>query len=78
MTPASAPDGTAIELRGVSYRLNSGRTLVDALDLSITRGETTILLGRSGSGKTTSLRLINRLLEPTSGEIFVEGRRQTE
>ena len=38
------------------------------------RGETVVLLGRSGSGKTTTLKLINRLLEPTAGEVWVEGR----
>src|SRR5262249_40673086 len=41
-------------------------------------GETIVLLGRSGSGKTTTLRLINRLLEPSSGEVVVEGTRTTD
>jgi osmoprotectant transport system ATP-binding protein len=43
------------------------------LAFDVLRGETLVLLGRSGSGKTTTLKLINRLLEPTSGEVFVEG-----
>ena len=43
------------------------------LSLKIARGETLVLLGRSGSGKTTTLKLINKLLEPTAGEIDVEG-----
>ena len=43
------------------------------LSLEIARGETLVLLGRSGSGKTTTLKLINRLLEPTAGRIEVEG-----
>jgi len=47
------------------------------LSLQVQGGETLILLGRSGSGKTTTLKLINRLLEPTAGEILVEGRRTT-
>lgn len=42
------------------------------LSLNVRRGETLALLGRSGSGKTTTLRLINRLIEPTSGQIFVD------
>jgi osmoprotectant transport system ATP-binding protein len=42
--------------------------------LAIERGETLVLLGRSGSGKTTTLRLINRLLSPTAGDILIEGR----
>jgi osmoprotectant transport system ATP-binding protein len=68
----------SIELRGVSYRLESGRTLIDNLDLTVERGEMLIVLGRSGSGKTTSLRLINALLKPSAGEIFIESRRQAE
>ncbi len=47
---------------------------MSGLDLKIERGETIVLLGRSGSGKTTTLKLINRLLEPTEGEIFIGGR----
>jgi osmoprotectant transport system ATP-binding protein len=72
------PNDLAIELRGVSYRLADGRALIDRLDLTVKRGEMLIVLGRSGSGKTTALRLINALLAPSSGEIFIEGRRQTE
>jgi len=62
-----------IEFRDVSYRLNGAGILVD-LNLEIRRGETLVLLGRSGSGKTTTLKLINQLLTPSSGEIWVEGR----
>ncbi len=54
------------------------RRLVSDISLSIETGETVVLLGRSGSGKTTLLRLINRMLEPTSGEVLVEGRATTE
>jgi osmoprotectant transport system ATP-binding protein len=64
----------AIEFRGVSYRLDSGRALVSDLNLQVRFGETLVLLGRSGSGKTTTLKLINRLLEPTEGQVLVEGR----
>ncbi len=45
--------------------------------LRVSTGETIALLGRSGSGKTTLLKLINRLLEPTSGQVLVEGRPTT-
>jgi osmoprotectant transport system ATP-binding protein len=62
----------AIEFRNVSYRAG-GREILSALNLQIARGETLILLGRSGSGKTTALKLINRLLAPTSGEVRVNG-----
>jgi osmoprotectant transport system ATP-binding protein len=67
----------AIELIDVSYSV-AGRTLLDKLNLSVARGETMVLLGRSGAGKTTALRLINRLLEATHGEIRIGGRRQAD
>lgn len=67
-----------IECREVSFRLANGRELIGKVNLQIARGETLVLLGRSGSGKTTMLKLINRLLEPTSGEVLVEDRRTTD
>lgn len=67
-----------IEFSNVSYALpasdGSQRKLLDGLNLAVARAETLVLLGRSGAGKTTALKLINRLLEPTSGELFVEGK----
>jgi osmoprotectant transport system ATP-binding protein len=77
MTGASQ-DGCALECRGVTYRLPSGVTLLSRLNLKVAQGETLVLLGRSGSGKTTTLKLINRLLEPNEGEIFVSGRSATD
>jgi osmoprotectant transport system ATP-binding protein len=68
----------AIEFRGVSYRLEDGRALLADLSLTVASGETLVLLGRSGAGKTTALKLINRLLEPSEGEILVGGRRQAD
>jgi osmoprotectant transport system ATP-binding protein len=68
----------AIEFRNVSYRLNAegkeGRELLHNLNLEVHRGETLVLLGRSGSGKTTTLKLINHLLAPTEGELLVDAR----
>jgi len=76
MASLNAPprDGLALECRAVTYRLPSGAPLVSGLNLQVKSGETLVLLGRSGSGKTTTLKLINRLLEPTEGEIFITGR----
>jgi osmoprotectant transport system ATP-binding protein len=62
----------AVEFQGVAYHLDR-RPLLANLTFSIPQGETLVLLGRSGCGKTTTLRLINRLLKPTIGEIQVEG-----
>lgn len=69
-----APDASAIAFRNVSYRLQNGAELLHGLSLQVRRGETLVLLGRSGSGKTTTLKLINHLLSPTAGEILVDGR----
>jgi osmoprotectant transport system ATP-binding protein len=65
---------SAIQFRNVSYRLNTGYELLRGLHLDVLRGETLVLLGRSGSGKTTTLKLINRLLIPSAGDIHVDGR----
>jgi len=67
----------AIEFRGVSFRLADGKSLLSNLGLEVYRGETLILLGRSGCGKTTTLKLINRLLDPSEGEVRVEERPTT-
>ena len=64
----------AIEFRGVSFA-RPGRPLVlDDFNLTVETGDVLALVGRSGAGKSTVLRLINRLLEPDSGAILVEGR----
>src|SRR5215831_16456188 len=69
---------TAIEFANVTYRVNGNRTLISDLNLSIRRGETLMLLGRSGSGKTTTLKLINRLLSQSAGTVLVDGRSTAE
>lgn len=65
--------GPVIEFDHVYFRVD-GRALISDLTVSIQAGETLMLLGRSGSGKTTSLKLINRLLVPSSGDVRVESR----
>src|SRR5438270_5317671 len=67
-----------VEFREVSYAVNSGQRIINRLNLRVARGETMVLLGESGCGKTTTLRLVNRLLAPTSGEVIVEGKATTE
>jgi len=66
-----------IEFVDVSYHV-AGTQVLSGFNLQIANGETLVLLGRSGSGKTTTLKLINRLVSPTSGEIRVDGKPQQQ
>src|SRR2546427_6207526 len=68
------PPDHVIQFKNVSYRLENGLELLHNLTLEIERGETLVLLGRSGSGKTTTLKLINHLLSPSGGGVLVYGR----
>lgn len=61
----------------MSFHVGQTQVLT-GLNLQVATGETLVLLGRSGSGKTTTLKLVNRLVSPTSGEIRVNGTRNTE
>jgi osmoprotectant transport system ATP-binding protein len=69
-----------IEFRDVEYQIStiSLRSILSGISLGVHQGETIALLGRSGSGKTTMLKLINRLRVCTSGSIFVEGHNLLE
>jgi osmoprotectant transport system ATP-binding protein len=78
MNPATPEAGLAIEFRDVEFCVPKGPTVLEKFTIEIERGETLVLLGRSGSGKTTALRLINRLLEPTAGTVLVDGRSTLE
>lgn len=62
-----------VEFRDANFRVGR-RDLVTQLNLTINQGEALLLLGRSGSGKTTTLKLINRLLVPTTGQVLVGDR----
>ena len=77
MSPGSAPSPNgdrAIVLRGLTKTFpGSTRPAVAPLDLDIDRGEVVVLIGPSGCGKTTTLRMINRLIEPSGGSILIEG-----
>ena len=76
MTPQST-DEILVEFQNVSYAAN-GQPIIDRLNLKVARSETMVLLGESGCGKTTTLKLVNRLLTPTSGEVIVEGKATAE
>jgi osmoprotectant transport system ATP-binding protein len=64
-----------LELREVTKRYSrDGPAAVDGLSLTVPAGEVCVLIGPSGCGKTTALKMINRLIEPTAGEILIDGR----
>ena len=62
-----------IRLESLTKRWDNGQVAVDALDLDVGEGEITMLVGPSGCGKTTTLKMVNRLIEPTSGRIILDG-----
>jgi osmoprotectant transport system ATP-binding protein len=66
-----------VEFRGVCYEI-AGKRILSGINLSVDAGETLVLLGRSGSGKSTALKLTNGMLFPTEGEVLVEGRSTRE
>ncbi len=63
-----------IEFQSVTKQYQGGHPAVDSLTMSIGKGAITVFVGPSGCGKTTSLRMINRMVEPTSGTITVGGK----
>ena len=70
-----------VEFRGVDYAVEQAAgplEILRGLNFSVEPGETLVLLGRSGSGKTTALKLVNRLLVPWAGAVLVEGETTAE
>lgn len=63
-----------VEFEAVSYSIDSRHTILDRFSLAVNERETIVLVGRSGAGKTTVLKLVNRLLDPTEGTVRVGGR----
>ncbi|SEF80878.1 osmoprotectant transport system ATP-binding protein [Thermomonospora echinospora] len=63
-----------ITFAGVTKRYPDGTVAVDRLDLQIPTGQITVLVGPSGCGKTTTLRMINRMVDPTEGTVAIDGR----
>src|SRR5215204_2117325 len=69
-------DNSLVKFHNVSFSL-PGTQVISDLNLTVERGETLVLLGESGCGKTTTLKLVNRLLTPSAGEVVVEGKPTT-
>ncbi len=65
-----------LRFSNVSYRIGD-RDILRNLNFQVEQGRTLVLLGRSGSGKTTALKMVNALLTPSSGEVLVDGRATT-
>ncbi len=62
-----------IRLENVVKTYDGRKNVVDNLNLEINKGELVVLVGESGCGKTTTMKMINRLIEPTSGSIYIDG-----
>ena len=62
-----------IEFQHVSKRYANGTTAIKDLSLTVPDGQLLVLLGSSGCGKTTLLRMVNRMVEPTSGRVLIDG-----
>src|SRR5574340_1581549 len=72
--PQQTPSAAMIEFCNVRYGSDEQRDILSNLNLKVEAGGTLVLLGRSGCGKTTTLKMINRLLDPSGGEVLVEGK----
>jgi osmoprotectant transport system ATP-binding protein len=66
-----------IQFAAVTYTVGS-TVILDGITLDVREGDTVVLLGESGCGKTTTLKMINRLIAPTAGEVLVKGKATTE
>jgi osmoprotectant transport system ATP-binding protein len=76
MPPESTND-PLVQFHNVTFSLPTAGNIISGLNLTVEKGETLVLLGESGCGKTTTLKLVNRLLTPSSGEVLVEGKPTT-
>jgi osmoprotectant transport system ATP-binding protein len=72
------PSPFAVAWRDVTKTFDDGHQALSGVSLEAVRGEILAILGTSGSGKTTLLKLVNRLIDPTSGEVIVGGRATTD
>lgn len=62
-----------IEMKNISKKVGN-KTILDDISLKINEGSFVVFIGPSGCGKTTTLKLMNKLIEPTSGEIYIDGK----
>ena len=69
---------TAVEFRSVSKSFAPGQQALSSVSFRVEEGETLVLLGSSGSGKTTCLKMVNRLIDPSEGKVMVQGRETVE
>lgn len=67
-----------IVFKNVSKKFPNGRFAVKNLNLTVNEGETLVLLGTSGCGKSTTLRMVNRLIDPSEGEIFIDNKKSVD
>ena len=71
----AAANNQLVQFHNVSLSFpNASAPIISELSFSVARGETLVLLGESGCGKTTTLKLVNRLLVPSAGEVVVDGK----
>ena len=64
-----------VEFQNLGFRISADSpAILENLNLTVYEGETLVLLGKSGCGKTTTLKMVNRLIEPTAGKVLVEGK----
>jgi phospholipid/cholesterol/gamma-HCH transport system ATP-binding protein len=74
---ASGPNTPKVELRGVKKRFGS-KIVLDGLDLTLSRGESVVVIGGSGTGKSVMIKCVLGILRPDAGQIFVDGKEVTK
>jgi osmoprotectant transport system ATP-binding protein len=75
--PQETTNDPLVQFHNVTFSLPTAANIISDLNLTVEKGETLVLLGESGCGKTTTLKLVNRLLTPSSGEVRVENKATT-
>jgi len=75
--PPKRTTNPLVQFHNVTFSLPTAANIISDLNLTVEKGETLVLLGESGCGKTTTLKLVNRLLTPSSGEVRVEDKATT-